>query len=132
MLHPFLRHDAGMKDRRPWIVLSQFIFDARERASVIAAGDDEQIGAAQLLHGLAQPSEREYVSAAERIEGVDQDDVHLSRKLQMLESIVEDQYVNAELLLHQLAREIAIRPNADRRDCRAQEHLRLVARMRDR
>ena len=57
---------------------------------VVAAGDDENVGASEGRTRLAQAPRGKQVAAAERIGRVDEDDVHVARELAMLEAVVED------------------------------------------
>ncbi len=68
---------------------------------MLAARDDDDVGARQRRSRLAQASRRKQVAAAKGIGGVDQDNIHVARKLPMLKAIVKNEPLHS--LLSKLA-----------------------------
>ena len=129
VLHPGLGFDAGAKDRRAHVPPAHLALDDGGQVGEFAARDQDQVRARQARGRLAQAAQRKDLAAAKRVQGVDQHHVHVARQPLVLEPVVQQQHVRAEIAHQQRAGLETVRSNAHRRQARADEYLRLVAGM---
>jgi len=97
VLHPGLSFDAGAKDRRAQVPPAHLALDGGVQVREFAARNQDQVRPRQARRGLAQATQRKNLAAAKRVQGVDQHHVHSARQPLVLEPIVQQQHVRAEI-----------------------------------
>src|SRR5690349_291580 len=95
------------------------------RMAILGAGNHYRRGSSQPSERLAKPPEWKD-AAAERIQGIDQDNVEVARQAEVLEAVIQQEHAGVQLPLHPAARLIAIGTDAHMRDGSLYVHLSLV------
>src|ERR1700682_4316868 len=124
---PCFGPQACVKYRSARIPAPDLPLDGARQVCEVAARDDYQIRARQTLGRLAQAAQGKDTAPAEGTQRIDHHNVHCASKLYMLESVVEEQHIHAELAFQCRPTLEAIFPDTHRRQPRTHEQLRLLA-----
>ena len=90
----------ALHDQRLLVVLSYRVLDvlARDADRLIDLRQKAHVGALDVRDRLSERAARQHVAVAEDIDRVDEQDVHVARKLPVLVAVVQDRDLRAEML----------------------------------
>src|ERR1700685_941400 len=93
IVHPIAMLQTRSKDRRTWVQGLQSAHNAGVFPLWRRAHDDESSSSRERAHGFAQISQREYRAAAERIQGIDQDEIQIAPEAGVLKTVIQKEDV---------------------------------------